>query len=177
MGVAAWGAGLRAQTTAETPVAIPAAKGVTLTGIPVVLPDAVKGKVGVLVVGFTRPSQAQVQAWGKRLAADYPAASGVVYYEMPVLASAPLLVRPVIESEMKVTVSAAERAHFLPMTQNEAGWLSATHYVQGDDAYALLIGGDGVVRWQKQGPVTDANYAELKGKIAEMQAAMGVAGH
>jgi hypothetical protein len=55
------------------------------------------------------------------------------------------------------------------MTQNEAGWLAATHYVQGDDAYVLLIGGDGVVRWQTQGPATDASFAELKRKIAETQ--------
>jgi hypothetical protein len=164
-----WPVILGAQVPATT---IPTAKGTTLTGIPVVLPGSLKGKVGVLVVGFTRPSQAQVQAWGKRLAVDYAAASGVVYYEMPVLASAPSLARVTIEEEMKVSLPAAERAHFLPLTQNEAGWLAAAHYVQGDDAYVLLIGGDGVVRWQTQGPVTDANYAELKRKIAEMQAAM-----
>jgi hypothetical protein len=163
-----------AQSTART---IPAAKGTTLAGIPVVLPGAVNGKVGVLVVGFTRPSQTQVQAWGKRLAMDYAASSGVVYYEMPVLASAPSLVRVTIEEEMKMSLPAAERAHFLPLTQNEAGWLAATHYVQGDDAYVLLIGGDGIVRWQTRGAVTDANYAELKGKIGEMQPAMSAGAH
>jgi hypothetical protein len=100
-----------------------------------------------------------------------------VYYELPVLASAPPLVRVTIEEQMKLSLSATEREHFLPITQNEAGWLATAHYVKGDDAYVLLIGGDGVVRWQTQGPVTDASYAQLKGKIAEMQAAMGVKAH
>jgi hypothetical protein len=152
---------------------IPAMRGTTLTGALVVLPDAVKGKVGVLVVGFTKDSKGPIEAWGKRLAGDYPDASGVVYYELPVLASAPALVRVTIEEQMKLSLSAAEREHFLPITQNEAGWLAAAHYVKGDDAYVLLIGGDGVVRWQTQGPVTDANYAQLKEKIAEMQVLMG----
>jgi hypothetical protein len=162
---------------AQTPgAAIPASRGTTLTGIPVALPDAVKGKVGVLVVGFTKDSKAAMRAWGKRLAADYPATGGVVFYEVPVLASAPSLARVTIEEEMKMSMPAAERAHFLPLTQNEAGWLAVTHYVKGDDAYVLLIGGDGVVRWQTQAAVSDANYAELKGKIGEMQAAMSAAG-
>jgi hypothetical protein len=157
-------------------VTIPASRGTTLTGIPVVLPDAVKGKVGVLVVGFTKDSKTPMQAWGKRLAVDYPATPGVVFYEIPVLASAPSLARLAIEEEMKMSMPAAERAHLLPLTQNEAGWLAVTHYVKGDDAYVLLIGGNGVVRWQTQGPVSDANYAELKSKIGEMQAAMSAAG-
>jgi hypothetical protein len=162
----------------QTPsAAIPATRATTLTGALVVLPGSVKGKVGVMVVGFTKDSKAPIQAWGKRLAADYPDASGVVYYELPVLASAPALVRVTIEEQMKLSLSAAEREHFLPITQNEAGWLAAAHYVKGDDAYVLLIGGDGAVRWQTQGPVTDANYAQLKGKIAEMQAAMGATRH
>jgi hypothetical protein len=164
----------RAQAPAA---AIPATRATTLTGALVVLPDAVKGKVGVLVVGFTKDSKAPIQAWGKRLAADYPDTSGVVYYEMPVLASAPALVRVTIEEQMKLSLTATERAHFLPVTQNEAGWLAAAHYVKGDDAYVLLIGGDGAVRWQTQGPVTDANYTQLKGKIAEMQAAIGARVH
>jgi len=163
---------------AQSPVAtIPASRGTTLTGALVVLPDAVKGKVGVLVVGFTKDSKGPIEAWGRRLAADYPDASSVVYYEMPVLASAPALVRVTIEEQMKMSLSTAEREHFLPVTQNEAGWLAAVPYVKGDDAYVLLIGGDGAVRWQTRGPVTDAKYAELKGKIAEMQAAMGATGH
>lgn len=170
--------GVGSLARAQPPVtAIPASHGTTLTGALVVLPDAVKGKIGVLVVGFTKDSKGPIEAWGKRLAADYPDASGVVYYEMPVLASTPALVRVTIEEQMKLSLSAAERAHFLPVTQNEAGWLAAAHYVKGDDAYVLLIGGDGVVRWQTQGPVTDANYVELKAKIAEMQAAMGPAAH
>jgi len=162
---------------AQVPVTIPASHGTTLTGAEVVLPGAVKGKVGVLVVGFTKDSKAPVQAWGKRLAADYPDGSGVVYYDLPVLASVPALLRVTIEEGMKMSLSAAERAHFVPLTENEAGWLAATHYVQGDDAYVLLIGGDGIVRWKTRGAVTGANYAELKGKIGEMQAAMSAGAH
>src|SRR5271155_5294752 len=121
--------GIGTLARAQAPVVtIPATRGTTLTGALVVLPDAVKGKVGVLVVGFTKDSKGPIEAWGKRLAADYPDASGVVYYELPVLASAPALARVTIEEGMKISLSAAEREHFLPVTQNEAGWVAAAHY-------------------------------------------------
>lgn len=46
------------------------AHGTTLAGKAVSLPDAMCGKVGVLVVGFSKSSQRQVAAWGRRLSAD-----------------------------------------------------------------------------------------------------------
>jgi hypothetical protein len=160
----------QAPAASQAPAAIPASRGTTLSGATIVLPDALKGKVGVLVVGFTRPSQAPIQAWGKRLAVDYPPSTGVVYFEIPMLASAPRLLHGIIAGQMKWGVSAAEQAHFLPLTDNEQAWLAVAHYAKPDDAYVLLIAGDGSVRWQTEGPVTDTNFAELKHKIAEMQA-------
>jgi hypothetical protein len=159
-----------AQTPAPAPPAtIPISRGTTLSGAAVALPDAVKGKVGVLVLGFTRPSQKQIQLWGKRLAAGYPPSSGVVFFEVPIIASAPKLMRPVIVGQMKWSVSAAEMAWFLPLTDDEQPWLAVTHYAQPDDAYILLIDGAGVVHWQTEGPVTDANFAELKKNIAQLK--------
>lgn len=148
------------------PATIPASRGVTLSNAAIALPDAVKGKVGVLIVGFTRPSQKQIQPWGARLAAAYPPSSGVVFFELPVIASAPRLMRPVIVSQMKWSVSAAEMAYFLPLTDNEQAWIAVAHYSKPDDAYVLLIDGAGVVHWQTSGPVTDANFAEIQKNIA-----------
>ena len=42
---------------------IPATHGTTLTGTAVALPEALKGKVGVLVVGFSHASQGEVGSW------------------------------------------------------------------------------------------------------------------
>jgi hypothetical protein len=157
-----------AQAPASAPPAtIPASRGTTLSGAAIVLPDAVKGKVGVLIVGFTRPSQVRLQAWAKKIAVDYPPSAGVVYFEIPVLASAPKLMRGILEGQMKISVTTAEeQSHFLPLLDNEQPWLAVTHYAVPDDAYILLIDGAGVVHWQTEGPITDANFAELKKNIA-----------
>ena len=82
--------------------AIPEAYGTTLVGNSVGLPDAVHGKVGILVVGFSKSSQGQVAAWGRRLSADFNQSSSVVYFEVPMLAGAPGILRGMIARQMGV---------------------------------------------------------------------------
>jgi hypothetical protein len=144
---------------------IPAAHGITLAGASVALPEAVKGKMGVLVVGFSKASQQQVTAWGRRLAADYRQSNDVAYFEIPMLGGAPKLLRGIIVREMGSSVPDRERPHFLPIAEDEAAWRAVTHYSKPDDAYVLLIDSDGVVKWQTEGDASDAAYGELKRRL------------
>jgi hypothetical protein len=169
-GISAWwqvalGAALWSMLPAQAqqaPGRVPAAHGTTLAGNAVALPDALKGKVGVLVVGFSKASQTEVAGWGRRLAADYEQSAGVVYFEAPMLAGAPKMLRGMIVHQMKSTVPEAERPHFLPLMEDEARWRAVAHYAKADDAYVLLVDGEGNVRWQTEGDVTDAAYGNLK---------------
>ncbi len=144
---------------------IPKAQGTTLTGTVVGLPDAVHGKVGVLVVGFSKSSQAQVAAWGRRLSVDFDQSSSVVYFEVPMLAGAPRILRGMIVRQMGSTVPEAQRPHFLPLMENEAGWRGVAHYDKSDDAYVLLVDGTGTIRWQTHGDATDAEYNMLRRQL------------
>ena len=83
---------------------VPKSQGTTLVGTSVGLPDAVHGKVGVLVVGFSKSSQGQVAAWGRRLSADFNQSPSVVYFEVPMLAGAPKIIRRMIVHQMGSTV-------------------------------------------------------------------------
>ena len=67
---ASCGLGLPARAQ-ESDRHIPATHGTSLTGTAVALPDALKGKVGVLVVGFSHASQGEVASWGRLLEANY----------------------------------------------------------------------------------------------------------
>ena len=60
----------------DKPAQIPVAHGTSLAGTAVVLPDALKGKVGVLVLGFSHASQEQVANWGRLITADYATGAG-----------------------------------------------------------------------------------------------------
>jgi hypothetical protein len=166
--VALGGAGPCANGEAQT--AIPRSQGTTLTGTMVVFPDVLKGKVGVLLVGFSRDSKTQVAAWGKRLEADYGKSDDVVYFEMPMIGGAPRLVRGMIVKSMSSSVPAAERPHFLPMVEGEPAWRAVAHYDKPNDAYVLLLDGTGTVEWQTEGDATDTSYATLKRQIETQKA-------
>jgi hypothetical protein len=166
---------MRAEGPGAT-VHMPQVRGVSFAEEAVNLPEMLRGKVGVLVVGFSRGSREAVTGWGKRLAADYRESPTVVYYEMPVLASVPRILRGFVVGKIKGSVSERERARFVPLMENEAAWRAVAHYKSGDDAYILLVDEQGVVQWQMQGPATDAAFGALKQQIEKLRAGIGQVG-
>lgn len=144
---------------------IPAFRGTTFTNQPVSLPEDLQGKIGVLVIGYSQGSREAVAGWGKRLATDYRGSSSVLYYEMPVLASVPRLLRGYVTNKIKSEVSEPARPRFVPITENEAAWRALTHYERGDNAYVIVVDGEGTVLWQTHAEVTDAVYAKLKEQL------------
>jgi ATP10 protein len=153
-------AGGRAQT-------IPKSHGTTLAGTAVVLPDALKGKVGVLVVGFSHASQRQIATWTRLLEADYGKSNDVTYFALPML---PKMLRGMIEKSMTRSVPFTERQHYLPITEGEPAWRGAAHYDKPDEAYVLLVDRAGTVRWQTEGEATDLAYTEMKRNLRPLTA-------
>ena len=149
-------------------LSIPKSHGTTLAGAAVTLPEALGESAGIMVVGFSHASQGQVAAWGRRLTADYGQSQNVKYFELPMLAGAPKILRGMIVKKMASTVPQAERPHFLPLMEGEAAWRAVAHYDKPDDAYLMLVNGAGEVQWQTEGDATDAAYAELKKNLQEL---------
>ena len=154
---------------------IPEVHGKTFADTPVDLPQALKGKAGILVIGFTQGSREAVTVWGKKLAADFYDSPAVLYYEMPVLASVPKLMRGLVAGRIKAAVSDRGRPHFIPLTEDEPAWRALVHYQADDDPYVVLVDSSGMVRWQAQGAATDATYATLKQQVGMLQSHQGVA--
>jgi ATP10 protein len=167
-----WGVAAAQSQSARVPVT----HGTTFAGTQVTLPDDLRGRVGVLVLGFSKSSGDGCKGWGQRLAASYPESSGVMYYQMPVLESVPKLIRGMVVKSIKSGVPEAEQAHFMPMFSGEAEWRKIARYANADDAYVLVVDGDGRVRWQTSGKATDAGFAALKEQVGVLRAqAMGSA--
>jgi hypothetical protein len=156
LGAALFCAGARAQAT------IPKSQGTTLAGTALTLPDALKGKVGVLVVGFSHASQGEVSTWTRLLEADYGKSDDIVYFALPMLGGAPKMLRGMIKKAMTSSVPFEQRPHFLPLIEGEPAWRAAAHFDKPDDAYVLLVDSTGTVRWQTEGEATDLAYAEMK---------------
>ena len=154
---------------------IPEVHATSFSNEAVNLPEGLKGKVGVLVLGFSRDSREADSAWGKRLASDYRESPTVVYYEMPVLAAVPRMIRGMIVKSMKSSVPASEQSRFVVIVENEAAWKTVTHYGRPDDPYVLVVDSQGSVVWQTQGASTEAAYAELKQHVEALRAKLGTA--
>jgi hypothetical protein len=149
---------------------IPATHGTSFAGAQVTLPDDLRGRVGVLVLGFSKSSGDVCKGWGQRLAESYRDSREVTYYQMPVLESVPKFIRAVVVKSIKSGVPAAEQPHFLPTFSDQAAWQQIAHYGNSDDAYVLVVDGEGRVRWQTSGKVTDAGFAVLKQQVETVQA-------
>ena len=144
---------------------IPSLQGTTLAGQTVSLPQQFEGKVGVLVVGFSKNSGDVCKGWGQQLAKSYHDSQDVIYFQMPVLESVPKLVRGMVVKSIKSGVPEAEQPHFLPVFSHEAELRTIARYSNADDAYILVVDGKGNVRWETSGKFTDAGFAALKQQV------------
>ena len=148
---------------------IPAVTGTTLSGEKVSLPQDLHGAPAVLVLGFSQASREQAKAWGKRLAVDFDEQPEVRFYEVPMLGGVPKFLRGMVVKKIAQDVSDNGKRHFLPIYEHEAEWRTVAGYTKTDDAYVVLIDGDGKVRWKSEGALTDGIDAELRQRVNELR--------
>ena len=150
---------------AQTAQQLPTTEGESLTGSKVVLPEAAKGKVSVLIFGFTKASKKDTSAWADRISSDFGSQSAFALYQLPVLESVPGFVRGMVISSMKKGVREDMRDHFVPILHGEANLKKLVSYKEPDDAYMLLLDPSGQIVEQKHGPFTETAYGPLRADI------------
>lgn len=156
-------------TTPPGNTTIPAVSANTLAGEPVHLPADLRGKDGILVLGFGKDARAEVRDWGKRLAGDYFASPTVLYYEMPVIAGVPRLLRGFVLKQIAGEVSERGKHHFVPISDNEARWRDLAHVTDVNHAYLLVVDASGSVQWTTSGPLTNAAYQAVRDHLPASQ--------
>jgi predicted transcriptional regulator len=92
-----------------------------------------------------------------------------MFYQMPVLESVPKLIRSMVLKSMKSSVPKAEQPHFMPTFSDELAWQKVAQYANADDAYVLVVDGEGKVQWQTSGKITDAGFAALKAQVEALR--------
>ncbi len=142
---------------------LPVLEGETLAGAKLTLPAALQGKPALLVIGFTKDSQKQTEAWSKRLKTDLPTLD---IWSAADLEDAPRLIRPMIKSAMRSATPKLQHDHFLILTKGGKPLRAALSYdtrsPQNDDAYLVLIDPAGTITWYAHGPVSDATLTQLR---------------
>lgn len=141
------GAGSLAQT-------LPATPGETLSGRRIVLADAVRGHVAVLVAGFSKDAGDGCGAWTRALRSD-PVFAGATVYQIALLEQAPGFLRGMIKSGMRKGVSSAEQDHFVILVQDDKLWRSYFSVAADKDPYVVLLSAEGKVLWHGHGAAKD----------------------
>lgn len=145
---------------------IPAVKAKALDNSEITLPNPSSQQVLILMVGFSRKSGELCKAWGRKISTDYHADARIAYFTIPILQSAPSLVRPMILHGMRKDVPPQEHSHFIPLYSHESDWKKVVNFSAPDDAYLIVATPDGHPVWQAHGPFSDSTYSDLKKSIA-----------
>src|SRR5215470_8787118 len=145
---------------------IPAVKAKALDNSEITLPNPDSQQVLILMVGFSHKSGDLCKVWDRKISADYHADARIAYFTIPVLQSAPSLVRPMIVHGMRKDLPAQELAHFIPLYSNESDWKKVVNFSAPDDAYLIVATPDGHPIWHAHAPFHAGNYADLKQCVA-----------
>jgi hypothetical protein len=150
---------------------LPRIEGDSLAGHHVILPDAVSGKVTVLVLGFSKASKAPTSAWGNRLESDFGTTTNLALYQLPVLEEVPGFIRGMVISSMKKGVPENRREYFVPLLHGEADLKKLVNYKEPDDAYLILLDRTSKIVYQMHGPFEETNYAKFRRHIVPLTGA------
>ena len=151
--------------------AIPVTHATSLANTDVNLPDDLKGRVAILLLGFSKSSSRQTKFWSDRIERDFGSDSEIVFYEIPMLQQVPRLLRGVVLDGMRKPLSTAQRRRFLPVFDNEEVWKAVTHFADSNEAYVLLVDGLGQIKWQSSGAFQEDKYDGLRKRVAVLECA------
>lgn len=144
---------------------IPAFTGPTLANETLHLPS---GSKAVLVLGFSKKSGDACKPWFDGVATQLKSKPQVGYYEMPVLAGAPTVIRGMIVHNIRNSLNTDQQKHFAPVMENAQPWKDAAHFSAPDDPYILIIDEHGTILWRDSGAWSPAKEHELQQAIASL---------
>jgi len=107
---------------------IPAIKAKALDNSEIILPNPGSQQLLILIVGFSQKSGKLCEVWSRKISADYHSDARIAYFSLPILQSAPSLVRPLIVYGIRKGLPAEERRRFVPIYSNESDWKKLVNF-------------------------------------------------
>ncbi len=153
-------------TTLWASETLPETHGETFSGQQVAIPGSLRGKVGILVVSFSKKGGSVAASWGKRLGRDVGSDPRVAYYQLLMLGDLPGFVRGFVLRGIKSSIPSNEHNRFLPIYSDDRPWKQLVHFQDADDAYIIVLDKNLQITFRDHGALTDAGYLELSRKIA-----------
>ncbi|NGY04753.1 hypothetical protein [Solimonas terrae] len=135
----------------------------TLDGDPATVPDSLDAGPRLLLIAFSRAARKQTNDWDAHLAATC-ASHRPACYDVAVMEGMPEFATEMAVGSMRDEVPVTHQGHYLLVMKGTSDWkqLAATPATPGDDAYLVLLGADGTVRWRGRGAWSAATEAGMQ---------------
>lgn len=146
----------------------PDLKADTLSGKTATLPNDAKGKVAVIVLGFSHGSSNACQAWGKRFDKEFKGERRATEYSVAMIGGLGRLGKPFIESGMRKGMSKDEWDHMLTFYQNTDAWKKRAGFKGSDDAYVFVTDTDGTVKYLHGGPFQEGEFSKVAAMVRDL---------
>jgi hypothetical protein len=147
---------------------LPVLKGEFLDGRSAELPVLAQGKVTLLVLGFSRDAQAAVEGWTKRFRADFEADRQVRFYEIRMVGGLKVMAKPLIEGGIRKDTQGEDYEHVITVFGGAKFWKDRLRFRNGKDAYLILLGQEGAIRWVGHGFISEAKYGEMAAQVRRL---------
>jgi hypothetical protein len=153
--------------------AFPRLEAEFLTGRKAVLPDAARGKVAFILMGFTYDSRFSVEKWAERFKAEVKPGPDVTWFEIPVIGGMARMASWFINSGMRNGTPKEFHENVITVYGGADRWKTAMGFSAEaeHDGYLAVLDREGRVQWLHHGPPSDQALADLKGVIARLTAA------
>jgi hypothetical protein len=133
----------------------------TLSGRTLLFPDAVDGKVTLIVLAFRRPAQAMVDSWMIPAKDRYGSHSEFAFFEVPMLGGGWRMVSGFIDSGMRAGIAPEHHAH-VATSYGDAGRFRDELGISNTAlAYAYLLDREGRIVTARSGAASGTNLKEL----------------
>jgi len=135
----------------------------TVTGKPLVLPEAASGKTALVVFTFGRASGKDGQTWNLRLAKDFQ--NPVPNYTIIFAESVPKMFQGRALSGIKSGMPQEMQNRAVLQLKDEQKWRTILGVKNDGRAYLLLLGADGLVVWKNASAFSESDYALVRSRL------------
>lgn len=151
---------------------LPPVRGSFLTGRDVALPAAASGKTALLLLGFTYESRHAVEPWGEWFRKSMRDRRDVTFFEIPMIGGLAKVGRWFIDRGMRKGTPEDLHENVITVYSRTGDWKRRLGVTPGneDDAFLIVLDGQGIVRWMHHGPFDGEAAKALEGALASLTA-------
>ncbi len=146
---------------------MPRLGGRLLTGHDDALPDAARGRVTLVILGFSHASRHAVEEWAGRYRARFASDTSATLFEVPMIGRMGRMGGPFIEGGMRKGTPRELHGNVMVVYGDTKSWKARLGYSAAarDDPYLVLLDRRGVVRWRGQGPWDERRFESLVAEV------------